>query len=689
MKSKLAYRISVFILFLLFLSACGSSPTTDNADETESETTSEAEDVAEPEEAEPEEAMDEEMDESFTIGMMVIASVPALEVVQDSFVETLAEGGYVEGENLTIIRGNAEGDIATLSTIAQQFIDEGVDLIVTTSTPAAQAALNATQDMADPLPIIFTTVTDPYAAGIATAPDEHPDWMTGSQIFPPIEETFDTMIELNPDVDTIGFLYNPAEANSVAQKDEAERIAAEYNITMELATVSNSSEIRTAAESLAARDIDFFYFSQDSTVASGSEAVVQVANDNGIPIITNDIPTVAKGGAVAVGASLVEDGRQAGGMAIAFLNGEADLAVTDIQRVGVFDYFINRAGASAQGLELTQALIDRAIDQTPADFDGGTAEEEAEEEVVEKGEFTIGMMVIASVPALEIVQASFIDTMAAGGYVEGENLTIIRGNAEGDIATLNTIAQQFIDEGVDLIVTTSTPAAQAALNATQDMADPLPIIFTTVTDPYAAGIATAPDEHPDWMTGSQIFPPIAETFETMFELNPDVATVGLLYNPAEANSVAQTEVAEMIAAEVGIVLEIATVSNSSEIRTAAESLAGRGIDMFFFSQDSTVASGSEAVVQVANDNGIPIITNDIPTVAKGGAVAVGASLVEDGRQAGEMAVAFLDGSIEIATTDIQRVGVFDYFINRDGAAAQGLELPQSLIDRAIDQTPEG
>ena len=219
------------------------------------------------------------------------------------------------------------------------------------------------------------------------------------------------------------------------------------------------------------------------------------------------------------------------------------------------------------------------------------------------------------------------------------------------------------------------------------MANPIPVIFTTVTDPYAAGIATAPNEHPAWMTGSQLYPPLEATFDTMFEINPNIATVGHLYNPAEANSVAQTEAVKKIAAERGITLEIATVSNSSEIKTAAESLAARGIDMFYFTQDSTVSSGSEAVVQVADDNHIPIITNDIPTVAKGGAVAVGGSLREDGRQAGEIAVGFLDGNLDLATTDIQKVSVFDYFINRAGAEAQGIELPQSLIDRAIDQTP--
>jgi putative ABC transport system substrate-binding protein len=364
------------VVLLLFLSACGSSSTADTepTEPVDEQTETVAEPTAEPESTddemaaepeEPEETMEEAEKGNFTIGMMVIASVPALEIVQQSFIDTLAEGGYVEGENLTIIRGNAEGDIATLNTIAQQFIDDGVDLIVTTSTPAAQAALNATKDMTEPTPIVFTTVTDPYAAGIATAPDEHPAWMTGSQIYPPLEVTFDTMFEINPDVAVIGHLYNPAEANSVAQTADVERIAAERGITLEIASVSNSSEIKTAAESLAARNIDFFYFTQDSTVSSGSEAVVQVANDNGIPIITNDIPTVAKGGAVAVGASLSEDGRLAGEIAIGFLDGTLDLATTDIQRVQVFDYFINRAGAEAQGIELPQSLIDRAIDQTP------------------------------------------------------------------------------------------------------------------------------------------------------------------------------------------------------------------------------------------------------------------------------------------------------------------------------------
>ena len=41
------------------------------------------------------------------------------------------------------------------------------------------------------------------------------------------------------------------------------------------------------------------------------------------------------------------------------------------------------------------------------------------------------------------------------------------------------------------------------------------------------------------------------------------------------------------AADLGLGFEIATISNSSEVQTAAEALVARGVDVFFVSTDST------------------------------------------------------------------------------------------------------
>jgi len=330
---------------------------------------------------------------------------------------------------------------------------------------------------------------------------------------------------------------------------------------------------------------------------------------------------------------------------------------------------------------------------TPAETDsaaGAAAETETEAEEAAPAEeaataetFTIGMMKIVSHPALDAEQQGVKDALAAAGFVECENLEIIEGNAEGDIATLSTIAQQFVDEDVDLIVATSTPALQAAFNATKDLGGP-PIVFNAVTSPYAAGIAEAPDDHPDWVIGIQALGPVAEALGLIPELMPDVQTIGYIYNPAEANSVVNTEIARPAAEERGLTFEIATISNSNEVQAAAEALVARGAEAFFISTDSTVVAGLEGLIKVANENDIPFFANDTASAQRGAAVALGLDYYVDGVETGELAVGILNGELDIPSTLIVEQDAGSLVVNLTAAAEQGLEIPQSFLDRAAE-----
>ena len=293
----------------------------------------------------------------------------------------------------------------------------------------------------------------------------------------------------------------------------------------------------------------------------------------------------------------------------------------------------------------------------------------------------VGFMKIVSHPALDAEQQGVKDALAAAGFIEGETVRFLEGNAEGDIATLTTIAQQFVDEGVDLIIATSTPALQAAFNVTQDFEAP-PIVFNAVTSPYAAGIAAAPDDHPSWVIGIQALGPIADALGLIPAMLPDVTTVGYIYNPAEANSVVNTEVAEPAAAELGLTFEIATISNSSEVQTAAEALVARGVQAFFISTDSTVVSGLEALIKVANDNDIPLFANDPASAERGAAVALGLDYYQDGLDTGALAVGILKGELDIAATPIVEQLAGSLAVNLAAAAEQGLEIPQEYLDQA-------
>ena len=62
----------------------------------------------------------------------------------------------------------------------------------------------------------------------------------------------------------------------------------------------------------------------------------------------------------------------------------------------------------------------------------------------------------------------------------------MKKNANGEIATANMIANNFVTEKVDLIYAIATSTAQSAAQATNK----LPVVFSAITDPEAAGTYT-------------------------------------------------------------------------------------------------------------------------------------------------------------------------------------------------------
>ncbi len=294
----------------------------------------------------------------------------------------------------------------------------------------------------------------------------------------------------------------------------------------------------------------------------------------------------------------------------------------------------------------------------------------------------VGVFQFVSHPALDANREGFIDTLAAGGYVDGETVELVIANGEGDIPTMNTIAENFVfDEEVDLIMAISTPALQAAFNVTSDFEAP-PVIFSSVTSPYVAGVADAACIKPGWVTGSQALAPFEQTVPLIFDLVPEAETVGYIYNTAEANSVANTDIIVPIMEELGLTMEIQEIANSSEVPTAAEALVSRGVDVFYVATDSTVVAGLEGLIGVANENEIPVIASDPSSGARGTVLAQGLDYYQEGIDAGRMAVAYLDGELDIETTSISRQQGTLLAVNLDAAEAQGVELPQELLDRA-------
>jgi putative ABC transport system substrate-binding protein len=137
-----------------------------------------------------------------------------------------------------------------------------------------------------------------------------------------------------------------------------------------------------------------------------------------------------------------------------------------------------------------------------------------------------------------------------------------------------------------------------------------------------------------------------------------------------------------------VTLELATVSNSSEVQTASEALLSRGIEAFLAISDNTLASGFEAMAQVGNDNSIPVVGTSASFPARGAAASFGVDPYQEGLDSGDLVVQFLDGDLDLAEAEIQIQDSVLLTVNPAAAAAQGVEIPQSLLDSA-DNVLEG
>lgn len=295
---------------------------------------------------------------------------------------------------------------------------------------------------------------------------------------------------------------------------------------------------------------------------------------------------------------------------------------------------------------------------------------------------TVAIIRLGPLPPFQYSQQGTLDVLAAYGYVDGENINLILGDAAMDVPTANLLIEDAIDQGADVIITITTPVSQAAVNATLEMEDPPIILFNTVTQPYAAGIAQASCLKPAHVWGSQALPDYATILPLVWELNPEIKTLGWIYSTTEPNGVASTAIVEPLAPEIGLSLVIKSVAETSEVGTAAEAAAGEGIDAFFIPTDSTVGNGLASILGVAEEEGIPVFFADSLQVFAGVTVGAGVSYYQEGVDTGRVLVAYLNGDLDIATTGIsQQVGTL-IGVNLDSAAMQDVEVPQSLLDMA-------
>lgn len=288
----------------------------------------------------------------------------------------------------------------------------------------------------------------------------------------------------------------------------------------------------------------------------------------------------------------------------------------------------------------------------------------------------IGVIQIVEHPALDSARKGFLDALADKGYVDGQNIVVDYQNAQGDQGNLQTIANKFVQDKDNLILAIATPSAVTMANAT----DQIPILITAVTDPVSAKLVKSNDKPETNVTGTSDMNPVADQLKLIKDVVPSAKKIGIIYNSSEVNSQVQVDIADKAAPGLGLEMVKVTVTASSEVMQAAQSMVGR-VDAVYVPTDNMVVSSLASVIKIGEQNKIPVFAAESNSVENGAIATVGIDYYQLGRMTGEMAIRIINGEKPQDMAIQQQQGT-DLVLNLKAAQNMGVTIPDAIIAKA-------
>ena len=292
--------------------------------------------------------------ETYKIGIAQFAEHGSLDNCREGFLAGLAENGFVEGENLEVDYQNAQADMGIANQIAQGLAAGDVDLICAIATPIAQACFNAA-DGTD-IPTIYTAVTDPVAAMLATEDGAPTGNATGTSDKLPIQAQLAMIRALMPEATKIGILYSTSEVNSESAIAEYQALAPDYGFEIVVSGISATADIP-----LVLPQVDCLSNLTDNTVVSSLPLLLDKAGEAGKPVFGSEVEQVKLGCAASEGLDYFSLGKQTGAMAARVLSGEAAAGIP-YEVISESSLYVNYDALAAVGIELPEDQAARAID---------------------------------------------------------------------------------------------------------------------------------------------------------------------------------------------------------------------------------------------------------------------------------------------------------------------------------------
>jgi putative ABC transport system substrate-binding protein len=262
------------------------------------------------------------------------------------------------------------------------------------------------------------------------------------------------------------------------------------------------------------------------------------------------------------------------------------------------------------------------------------------------------------------------------GWMRGQNILLEYRWAAERYERLPQLAAALVQLPVDVLVTVSTPAAQAAKQATTT----IPIVMMFVSDAVHEDLVVSLARPGGNLTGvsSSYDELIGKRLELLKEIVPGLARVGVLYNPRFPGTVLAVRETQAMVQALGMTLQLVGVHEPSEVSHAFAALQYARAEALMVLADPLLLRSAGAIAHLAIESRLPTIFEERSPVERGGLIVYGVNWIEVVRHAATYVDKILKGA-KPADLPVERPMKYELVINVKTAQALGITLPPTLL----------
>ncbi len=282
------------------------------------------------------------------------------------------------------------------------------------------------------------------------------------------------------------------------------------------------------------------------------------------------------------------------------------------------------------------------------------------------------------------VYSPFFQGLRDLGYVDGQTITIDYLSADGQVERFPTLAADCLRLKADIVVASTTLAAQAAKKATRT----IPIVMNGLGDPVASGLVVSLGRPGGNVTGVSMMSPglAAKRLELLKEVLPRLSRALVLSDLGDSIAAPQLKELEHAAHSLGVNLLVRDIRTADDLPAAFDAGAKAHAEGLLTTAETRLSVYRDRVLELAARHRLPGMYPYRGWVDAGGLMAFISYTPKLQARTAFYVDRILKGA-KPADLPIEQPTKFEFVINLKTAKALGLTIPPSVLQRA-DQVIE-